>query len=319
MLLCDILSCIIFVPFWIVYFCHHRRAAMLKIDFVYHYILYIRLLFRIRFCECLFGFGASFFFYILHTLRFTHHWKALDYTFMESSKVCQTKCELEIIKRLKPIHGKSTRRKLKIKQSLALLAKRTNAHCKRSLQSCAPSDSQHNSAISISDGILPPSFRGALFFPNEFRCRAWFPLLSTVEWEQNKSNILSICKAFRASFFFSFHSKSTICIYFAVSHLSELNIGFPIQFATCLCQFHCYSSDLFSVYFCNVFDLWIISICLRWFGACLSPIVCCLHGNYPHSSNMYRDRIPFFRVCVCVYIRAQTMCKIKIVSFDLVD
>lgn len=28
--------------------------------------------------------------------------------------------------------------------------------------------------------------------------------------------------------------------------------GFRNQFATCLRQFHCYSSDLFAVYFCNV-------------------------------------------------------------------
>lgn len=43
-----------------------------------------------------------------------------------------------------------------------------------------------------------------------------------------------------------------ISLFFVTQNTGELNIGFPIQFAACLCQFRCYSTDLFAVYFCNV-------------------------------------------------------------------
>lgn len=91
-----------------------------------------------------------------------------------------------------------------------------------------------------------------------FVCFIFYSLWTFGE-EKKKPFIRSICKHLEH---FSF--KNTICLFSFVfienaARRSDgggdgggVDVGFPIQFAACLCQFRCYSTDLFSVYFCNV-------------------------------------------------------------------
>lgn len=93
----------------------------------------------------------------------------------------------------------------------------------------------------------------------------WFsPFFFFIRFEIRKKKttfIRSICKHLE-HFSFKHDLFAFICIHwkYSASWIDGVDSGFPIQFAACLCQFCCYSTDLFSVYFCNVSIFRIIAI-----------------------------------------------------------